>query len=83
MSVAVISDIQGNLEALEAVLTGCDEAGVDEFYCLGDVVGYWADSVVCLVLVRERAAFVRGQPRLGSGRKDRYRRAQCDSCPGS
>jgi len=56
--VAVISDIHGNLEALEAVLNGCDKAGVDDIYCLGDVVGYGADPVVCLALVRERAVFV-------------------------
>ena len=58
MRVAVISDIHGNLEALEAGLNGCDEAGVDDIYCLGDVVGYGADPVVCLALVRERAVFV-------------------------
>ena len=58
MRVAVISDIHGNLEALEAVLNACDQADVDEIYCLGDVVGYGADPVVCLALVRERAAFV-------------------------
>jgi hypothetical protein len=59
VSVAVISDIQGSLEALEAFLNGCDEAGVDEIYSLGNVVGYGAGLVVCLALVRERAAFVR------------------------
>ncbi len=48
MRVAVISDVHGNLEALEAVLADIRRTGVDEIYCLGDVVGYGADPVGCL-----------------------------------
>ena len=33
---AVISDIHGNLEALEAVLTDVPD-GIERIYCLGDV----------------------------------------------
>jgi predicted phosphodiesterase len=36
----VISDIHGNLHALEAVLTALGRAGVDRFICSGDTVGY-------------------------------------------
>jgi len=49
---AVISDIHGNLEALEAVLG--DVPGVEEIYCLGDVIGYGANPNECCDLVRER-----------------------------
>lgn len=50
---AVISDIHGNLEALEAVLEDIPEA-VDKVYCLGDVIGYGASPNECCDLVRER-----------------------------
>ncbi len=38
--VAIFSDIHANLPALEAVLADMDERGLDERYCLGDLVGY-------------------------------------------
>jgi diadenosine tetraphosphatase ApaH/serine/threonine PP2A family protein phosphatase len=53
MRVAVLSDIHGNLHALEAVL---EAASVDEVWCLGDVVGYGARPNECCELVRERAS---------------------------
>jgi predicted phosphodiesterase len=49
---AVISDIHGNLEALQAVLADVP-SGVDEIYCLGDVVGYGASPNECCDLVRK------------------------------
>jgi predicted phosphodiesterase len=54
MLVAVFSDIHANLPAFEAVLRDSDEAGVDERWCLGDVVGYGADPDPCVELARER-----------------------------
>jgi len=56
MRVAVVSDVHGNLRALEAVLASADAAGVDEVWCLGDVVGYGARPNECCELVRARAA---------------------------
>ena len=38
--VAVITDIHGNLPALEASLQGIDAIGVDGLFCGGDLVGY-------------------------------------------
>ncbi|NKI22714.1 metallophosphoesterase family protein [Paenibacillus dendritiformis] len=38
-SIAIISDIHGNLQALEAVLQDVERQGADRIYCLGDVVG--------------------------------------------
>jgi diadenosine tetraphosphatase ApaH/serine/threonine PP2A family protein phosphatase len=52
--VAVISDIHANLPAFEAVLAAIDTVGVEEVWCLGDVVGYGAEPDECADLVRER-----------------------------
>ena len=40
LRIAVISDIHGNLPALEAALAEIDAAEPEEVWCLGDVVGY-------------------------------------------
>lgn len=53
MRIAVLSDIHGNLEALEAVLADVRAQGADEIYCLGDVIGYGADPQACLHRVLE------------------------------
>jgi predicted phosphodiesterase len=42
MITALISDIHGNLEALEAVLAELGRRRPDRVLCLGDVVGYGA-----------------------------------------
>jgi diadenosine tetraphosphatase ApaH/serine/threonine PP2A family protein phosphatase len=54
--VAVISDIHANLPALEAAIGAIDDVGVDEIWCLGDVIGYGAEPDECADLVRERCA---------------------------
>jgi predicted phosphodiesterase len=51
---ALISDIHGNLEALEAVLKDINEVSVDEIYCLGDIIGYGPNPCECLDLVMAR-----------------------------
>ena len=56
MRAAAITDIHANLPALEAVLGATEEAGVDEVWCLGDVVGYGVEPDACTALVRERCA---------------------------
>jgi predicted phosphodiesterase len=48
---ALISDIHGNLEALEAVLSDIRGRGITEIYCLGDVVGYGPNPAECIDLV--------------------------------
>ena len=40
MKTAVLSDIHGNLEALEAVMADLEESNPDRIICLGDVIGY-------------------------------------------
>lgn len=52
----VVSDIHGNLHALQAVLADIDSVGVDMVICLGDVVGYGPNPGECLELVEQRCA---------------------------
>lgn len=54
MQTAIISDIHGNLPALEAVLDDIAETGVEACWCLGDIVGYGADPEECTSIVEER-----------------------------
>jgi len=52
MRIALLSDIHGNLEALTAVLRDIETRSADQIASLGDVIGYGADPVPCLDLVR-------------------------------
>jgi len=45
---ALISDIHGNLEALEAVLEDIRQQQVEEIYCLGDIIGYGPNPRECI-----------------------------------
>ncbi len=56
MRVAVLSDVHSNQPALEAVLAAAAEAGVEESWCLGDVVGYGAQPDPCADLIRQHCA---------------------------
>ena len=78
MKRALISDIHGNLEALNAVLDDIRQQGISEIYCLGDVIGYGPNPVECLDIVRrkcamcllgnhDQAALFRGLPSLVPG----------------
>jgi predicted phosphodiesterase len=53
--IAVLSDIHGNLHALEAVLQSIDRDGPDAVWCLGDLVGYGPRPNECCALVEDRA----------------------------
>jgi diadenosine tetraphosphatase ApaH/serine/threonine PP2A family protein phosphatase len=59
MRYAILSDIHGNYEALQAVVddidTLCLEDGVkcDALWCLGDVVGYGPDPNACVRTIRD------------------------------
>lgn len=61
MRFAVISDLHSNIEALTAVFEEIDRLGIEDVYCLGDVVGYGPDPEACIDLVRKRCRFtIRG-----------------------
>jgi diadenosine tetraphosphatase ApaH/serine/threonine PP2A family protein phosphatase len=57
MKVAFISDIHGNLEALESVLRDIEKEGVEKIHFLGDVVGYGCDPNECVKLVATHCEF--------------------------
>jgi predicted phosphodiesterase len=54
MKIALISDIHGNLSALESVLADIDRRRVDATYHIGDVVGYGARPNEVVSILRAR-----------------------------
>ncbi|MBL7074022.1 metallophosphoesterase family protein [candidate division KSB1 bacterium] len=53
MKLAIISDIHGNLEALQTALDLIKEEGLTGVICLGDLVGYGANPNECIEAVRD------------------------------
>ncbi len=53
MKIGVVSDIHGNLPALQAVVAKLQEARCALVLCAGDVVGYGAQPSQCIEIVRE------------------------------
>lgn len=54
MRLAIVSDIHGNIEALERVLSDLDARAPDGIFCLGDFVGYGAAPNECIDRLRPR-----------------------------
>ena len=52
--IAVITDVHGNLPALEASLEAIDRIGVDEVFCGGDLVGYGPHPNEVCALIQAR-----------------------------
>jgi len=53
MRYAVLADIHSNLAAFQAVLDDIEgRGGVEEIWCLGDVIGYGPDPRECIALLR-------------------------------
>jgi len=51
---AIIADIHANLVAFTAVLDDIEHrGGVEELWCLGDVVGYGPEPSECIQLLRQ------------------------------
>lgn len=55
--IALISDVHGNLPALESTLAAIRQAGVDAIWCLGDLVGYGAQPNECVELAARSVEF--------------------------
>ncbi len=53
MKIAAISDIHGNLPALEAVLADIDSVGVDHLVCSGDIVLWGPDDRACWARIKQ------------------------------
>jgi predicted phosphodiesterase len=57
VQLAVLSDVHGNLEALEAVLDDVSRHGRGvQLVCAGDVVGYGPDPEACIARLRDACA---------------------------
>ncbi len=54
MRIAILSDIHGNLEALQKVLADVDASKVDEIACLGDCIGYGPDPEAVIAEILKR-----------------------------
>ncbi len=52
MRYALLGDIHGNTEALTVILNAIEEQRIDKIICLGDIVGYGAEPVACLEIIR-------------------------------
>lgn len=63
---AVLSDIHGNLEALQSVLQDIEQQGITRIYCLGDIVGYGPNPCECVDLVMSSEVCVLGNHDQGA-----------------
>jgi len=54
--IAIISDIHANIEALEAVIAEIFSRGIDEVWCLGDIVGYGPNPSECVDTVMDHSS---------------------------
>src|SRR5215467_1372413 len=68
MRLAILSDIHGNVLALDAVLRDLKDAGgADKLWILGDLVAYGSRPIECLARVRELK-----DAQVIAGNTDRY-----------
>lgn len=72
MRYALISDIHGNLHALQAVLEALKEKSAERVACLGDIVGYGAHPNECMDAVRDLtdAVVVGNHDQAATGQQD-------------
>lgn len=56
--IAIISDIHGNLPALEAVLADINVRNIDQIICLGDLAGKGPSSCEAVDIIRSQCAYV-------------------------
>lgn len=54
MTTAIISDIHGNIDALQVVFADIDKRGIHQVVCLGDIIGYGPNPCECLDMVMQR-----------------------------
>ena len=73
MRIAILADIHANLTAFEAVLADVkSRGGVDEYWCLGDIVGYGPDPRECISLLQKvcKVCVVGNHDRAAAGKID-------------
>lgn len=52
MRYGIFSDVHANLEALDSVLDAYNNESIDQYFCVGDIVGYSVNPVDCIDLVK-------------------------------
>jgi predicted phosphodiesterase len=63
---AILSDIHGNLEALQSVLEDVKQQGCEQIVCLGDIIGYGPDPQACVDIVQDFDACILGNHDLAA-----------------
>ena len=58
MRYAILSDIHSNFDALQAVLAELSDQGIEDYLCLGDIVGYGPQPVECLHEIQKYATTI-------------------------
>lgn len=58
--IAIVSDIHGNLEALQAVMQDIGAMNASSVVCLGDLVGYGPDPIACVEIAMNWPVVLRG-----------------------
>lgn len=56
--IAIISDIHGNLEALNSVIEDIKERKIEKIFCLGDIVAKGTHQEECVNLIKENCEIV-------------------------
>jgi predicted phosphodiesterase len=71
MRYALLSDVQGNIEALEAVIEDIDRKGITDMVFLGDAVGYGPNPNECIeLLVKKSKILLAGNHDRGASSGD-------------
>lgn len=73
MKYLILSDIHGNLEALQAVMQEASAVEINKYICLGDLVGYGAspnDVVDCIREMKPMAVIRGNHDRVSAGLSD-------------
>lgn len=61
MKIGILSDIHGNYYALSAVLNHAKLLGIDHYYILGDLIGYYSNPIEVIKKIRSlKATVIRG-----------------------
>ena len=63
---AIISDVHGNLEALQTVLADIKSQDCEQVICLGDIIGYGPEPQACIDIVRNFDACILGNHDLAA-----------------
>ena len=58
MRIAIISDIHGNLEAINSVIEDIKERKIEKIFCLGDIVAKGTHQEECVNLIKENCEIV-------------------------